>query len=303
MAGHQIAHSIVGVQQIARDLLAFDPRRQERKRYRRLVAALERERAVFDMAAEIDRRAIETGWRARLQAAVFEPERFQRFSEFTRRRFSRPAGWTLLGADMHQTVEERAGGDDQRAAAVPIAVLHRQTADPTAVCENPPGPSEQPDDVWLGLEGAPHPLTINPLVRLRARRPHRRTAAAVQQLELDSGRIDRPPHQTAERVDLAHQVALRGTANRRIARHVRNCFSGQCAQADACADPGGGKRRFASGMPGADDDDVEVVFHQPLLADAETVEDVVEQRVGSTPPRDLLEQAARFLQIRQRELL
>ena len=95
-------------------------------------------------------------------------------------------------------------------------------------------------DVRLALERAPHPGAVAALVRLRARRPHRRTAAPVQQLELDAGGVDRASHQPAERVDLADQMALRRAADRRVARHVRDRAVDSVQIADArgpCAPP------------------------------------------------------------------
>ena len=114
-------------------------------------------------------------------------------------------------------------------------------ATPAAVDENPAGLPEDPRDVRLALERVAHPRAVAPLVGLRARRPHRRPAAAVEQLELDAGRVDRPPHQAAERVDLANQMPLRRAADRRIARHVRDR-----ARPTACRSPTVRPRRAAA---------------------------------------------------------
>ena len=68
------------------------------------------------------------------------------------------------------------------------------------------------------------PFAVKRLVRLGARRPHRRSAAAVEQLELNSGRVDAAAHQSAERIDLPDQMTLRRAADGRIARHVARRF-------------------------------------------------------------------------------
>ena len=99
---------------------------------------------------------------------------------------------------------------------------------------------------------APHPLAIPRLVRLGARRPHRRPAAAIEQLELYSCSVDCPAHQSAQRIDLANQMSLRRAADRRIARHVRDGFSSERAQSDAAAEPRRRPRRLDAGVPGAD---------------------------------------------------
>ena len=102
-----------------------------------------------------------------------------------------------------------------------------------------------------------HPPAIHALVRLRARRPHGRPAAAIEQLELNAGGVDRAAHQPAQRVDLANQVSLRRPADRRIARHVRDGIGGQRAQPDVRATPRGRRCGLTAGVAGANHDDVE----------------------------------------------
>ena len=102
-----------------------------------------------------------------------------------------------------------------------------------------------------------HPAAVDLLVGLRARRPDRRPAAAVEQLELDAGRVDRAAHQPAERIDLANEMALGGAADRRIARHVRDGVGRQRAQADVRAEARRRVRGFTAGVARADHDDVE----------------------------------------------
>ena len=174
----------------------------------------------------------------------------------------------LLGADVHQAVEKRAGRDDQRVARVRVAVLERQADDAAVLDEDAAGPADQPLDVRLRLERALHPLAVDLLVRLRARRPDRGSAAAIEQLELNPGRVDRAAHQAAERVDLANEMALRRAADRRVARHVRDRVGRQRAEPDVRAETRRRIRRLAPRVPRADDDHVEAVFHEITL-DAE----------------------------------
>ena len=56
--------------------------------------------------------------RAGLQPAPREAEALQRLGQLMRRRLAGAAGRPLLGADVDQAVQERAGRDDQRATAV-----------------------------------------------------------------------------------------------------------------------------------------------------------------------------------------
>src|SRR6185436_9053067 len=106
--------------------------------------------------------------------------------------------------------------------------------------------------VGVALERCPHPFAILRLVRLGARRPHCRPAAAIEQLELYSRSVDCSTHQSAKSIDLSNQVTLRRAANGRIARHVRNRFSSERAQADAASELRRSPRSFDSSVSSAD---------------------------------------------------
>ena len=231
-AAHDIAHAIVGVQQIAGDLLDVDRLGEKRKRHRRVVALLERETPVADAAIEIDAAPIEPRRRAGLEPAPREPERLQRLRQLARRRLAGAAGGMLLAADVDQPVEERAGRDDERAARVRSP---SSSASPTTrPCSTRMRPALPKIHSMFGSRSQrrEHPSAVPLLVGLRARRPDRRAAAAIEQLELNAGRVDGAPHQAAERVDLSDEMALRGAADRRIARHVRHGVRRQRADRD-----------------------------------------------------------------------
>ena len=151
------------------------------------------------------------------------PNAFERLGELARRRLAGAARRPLLRPDVDQAVEERAGRDDERRGSEALAVLELETRSrrrhPTRM--RPALPKIQ-SMFGTASSALLHPGAVAPLVGLRARRPDRRTAAAVEQLELDAGRVDRAAHQAAERVDLADEMAFRRSADRRIARHVRD---------------------------------------------------------------------------------
>src|SRR5580704_8862702 len=65
-----------------------------------------------------------------------------------------------------------------------------------------------------------HGTAVKLAVGLRAGAAHRRALAAVKQAKLDAGAVDRARHNAIKRVDLAHEVALAETADRRVARHL-----------------------------------------------------------------------------------
>src|SRR5450759_1340968 len=82
---HEIAHAIVGVEEVAINLRAIDWRREKRERHGRRVAALGRECSGPHLAIEIDAVAIETRRRAGLQSAPLEAARLERFGQLARR--------------------------------------------------------------------------------------------------------------------------------------------------------------------------------------------------------------------------
>ncbi len=139
------------------------------------------------------------------------------------------------------------------------AALERQPGDPAAVDEDALGLLEDPVDTRLFAERRGNPFAVPALVRLCPRRPDRRAAAAIEQLELDPGRVDRTPHQPAERIDLPDQVALCRAADGRVARHVRDRALRERAQTDALPKTRGGPRGLHAGMPGANHHDVELL--------------------------------------------
>ena len=96
-------------------------------------------------------------------------------------------------------------------------------------------------------------------VGLGARTAHRRALAAVEQPELDAGRIGRPAHHAVQRIDLAHQMALAEPADRRIAGHRADRVAAHASPGPSAAPSRAAtRRRLAAGMAAADDDDIEL---------------------------------------------
>ena len=61
---------------------------------------------------------------------------------------------------------------------------------------------------------------VEPLVALRPRSPHRRTARAVEHPELEAGAVRRPSLKSAEGVELDHQVPLADAPHGGVAGHL-----------------------------------------------------------------------------------
>ena len=157
---------------------------------------------------------------------------------------------------MDEAVQERAGRDHEGIARDRVAVLQRESGDAPLVDENPAGLADNPGDARLRVERRAHPGAVTAFVGLRARRPHGRTTAGVEQLELDAGRVDRETHQTAHRVDLADEMPLRGPADGRIAWHVRDGVVRERTDGDVESHPRRRPRGFDARVPRPDHDDL-----------------------------------------------
>jgi hypothetical protein len=101
-----------------------------------------------------------------------------------------------------------------------------------------------------------HHLRVQALIRLSARRLHCRSFALVEQTDLNERAISHAPHQPAKGVDFTHQMSLRRAANRWIARHMRQFVEIDGQQQCAASHARCGMRRFASGVPCADNNDI-----------------------------------------------
>src|SRR5687767_6902439 len=97
---------------------------------------------------------------------------------------------------MHQPVEERARRHHKLRTTVGVAGLHRNTDDSTAFDKKGAHLPENPRQIGLIVELGGNPFRIEPLVRLRPRRPDRWPATAVEELELDTGRVYGIRHKT-----------------------------------------------------------------------------------------------------------
>ena len=252
---HQIVDLCRRVNDVTGDLWRRDCGGLVRKRHHRIVAK------VFGKPTEVDAPAIEARGSPGLEPPHLESKRAQRLRQMMRRRFTGAAGRALHITDVHQPVEKRARGHDQRATPDHVAVLKRETNDRSVFDEHLAGALKQPDDIWLRRQRVLHPRSVALLVGLRAWRPDSRAAAAVEQLELDPGGVDRQAHESTQRVDLADEMSFRGAADGRVARHQRDGVRRERTQADAASHPRGRPRRFAAGMTRPNHDDVKIRAH------------------------------------------
>jgi hypothetical protein len=80
---------------------------------------------------------------------------------------------------------------------------------------------------------------------------------------LDAGLIGNTSHKSVKRVDLAHQLSLAKAADGGIARHRPDRVVSERNQRRFYASAGSRSRRFASGVPAANDNDVKSQSHFP----------------------------------------
>jgi hypothetical protein len=120
--------------------------------------------------------------------------------------------------------------------------------------------------IRLRLQYFAHLEPVSLLVALRTRRPYCRAARCIQQTELDADRVGDLSHDAAERVNLPDQVALGNAADSWVARHLSNQVDIKSVEGGLQAHARGGHRGLASGMAGADHDDIELFSELHVLA-------------------------------------
>ena len=116
-----------------------------------------------------------------------------------------------------------------------------------------------------------HHGLILPPVGLRAQRVHGRPFAAVEHPVLNAGLIGRARHLPAERIELAHEVALARTADGGVAGHVADGIHIDGKADGVQPQPGGGQRGLNARVPRADNGDVAasgVITHDEIPPDS-----------------------------------
>ena len=158
--------------------------------------------------------------------------------------------------DVDQPPEERPRRDDDRARAVAHPDLVLDAGDPASVEDEARGLPLPHLEVGLAFDGPLHGAAVAGAIALGARRADRRAARGVEDLELDRRAVGVAPHLPAERVDLTHQMALRGAADGGVARHLTDRVEVHREQQRPASHARGGQCRLAARVASADDDDV-----------------------------------------------
>src|SRR5262249_47269396 len=180
---------------------------------RRIVALLHRASRVVDGVAVQARR------RARLEPPESQTQTRERGGEALRRGLARAPPLGPAIARGHHPIQERPPPRDGGARTAPVAAPGERAADAARVLEELLGHALENREVRARAQALAGETRIRRAVALRPRAPDGRPARAVQDAELNAGGVGEGPHQSAESVDLANQLALGGPAERRTARH------------------------------------------------------------------------------------
>ena len=171
-----------------------------------------------------------------------------------------PTSSHALRANMNNTIEESAGcqNNGRRIMALPISRHHARG---TPILDHNVINRRRQNRQIIGLlNGLLHGQAIELAVSLCARALNRGAFAAIKQAELNTSNIRHSAHQAIQRINLAHQMALANTANGRIARHFADCLELMGQQHRARAITRRRRRRFATGVPATNNNDIPMVW-------------------------------------------
>jgi hypothetical protein len=110
--------------------------------------------------------------------------------------------------------------------------------------------------IFLPFADPLQPELIRLFVALRAGSPDRWAFLGVQHAELQAGHVGCLAHFAAKSVDLASQMPFREAAHCRVAGHRPNLVYVNREEERLASHPGGCKRSFDAGMPGAKDNHI-----------------------------------------------
>ena len=91
---------------------------------------------------------------------------------------------------------------------------------------------------------------------------------------MNGGRVSSARNNPVERVDLAHEIPLAKSADRRIAGHGTNLVTPKTHKSRARTHPRGSSRSFATRMASTNDNDIETLHDRaatPEVADCQPV--------------------------------
>ena len=135
-----------------------------------------------------------------------------------------PTGRNAVRADMHKPVKKCAGGQNDSRRVKSRAVTGYHATTPTVLNHHIIDRLRQYGKILRLGNRRLHGVAIKLPIGLGARPMHGRPFAPIEQAKLNPSLVGDAAHQPVQRIYFAHQMTLADTANRRIARHLANCF-------------------------------------------------------------------------------
>ena len=242
--------ALVGIGQVAHGLVFDRVRGGKRERLDLRVARLQLH------AREVHRARVHARRRAGLKAAHAQPQRLAALGQRAGGRQPVRPGVAQHIAHDRAPVQIRARGEHGGAAAVHGTVCRHDGADVAVLRLDGHDLRLLDAQVRLQLERVLHHGLILPPVGLRAQRVHGRPFAAVEHPVLDAGLIGCTRHLAAERIELAHEVALARAADGGVAGHIADGVHIDGKADGVQSQPRGGQRGLNARVARADDGDV-----------------------------------------------
>src|SRR6185295_5979650 len=178
-------------------------------------------------AGEVDAVAEEARWRARLEASQLQAHGAQAGGEPDGGLVPVATANGALVADMHERLEEGAGGEDHCARQHLLAVAEADPANLVVLDEYVRDLTLDELESRLAGENGLHPGGVGVAVAEDAAGADGRAAGGVEGLEVRAGEVGRAAHLPAERVQLPDQVALRGPPDGGVAAHHRGAVAAE----------------------------------------------------------------------------
>ena len=205
---------------------------------------------------KVDRPTIQPHRRAGLHPIGPEAQPGDLLREAERGWFGDASAGDLHATDMHQTIEEGPIGEDHRLRLYPKPHGGDDAGDRPTLEEQLHDSILPEGEVGRLLEISSPEVGEAAPIALGARTPHRGPLAPIEHPKLHRRPIGDDPHQTAEGIQLAHDLPLGYAPHSGVARHLGDLVEIHGDEEGTGAEQGSRMGRLTAGMAGTDHDNV-----------------------------------------------
>ena len=208
-------------------------------------------------AGEVDGAPQKTAGRTRFEARELDSRLCKGAREGFCGEITHAAALGTRITDVHKGPEEGPSGDDHGAGLEADAQLRLH---PAHLAIPVPKPSDEPlkhREVGGQLQRVFHAELVGLFVALGPASLYGRTFGGVEEAKLNGGKVGIEGHFATEGIYFADDVPFGEATDRRIAGHLGDRVDITGQKKGVRTEAGGGESRFAAGMAGATDDDVE----------------------------------------------